>query len=80
MWRFNRLRQATGVMPPAVTAPAGCYERGGRHGIEIGLLIAIGCKLGGFVALFSHRIVIQQPWKVVIDGRMSNGGLVMANR
>lgn len=48
-------------------------------GIGIGLLIAIGCMLGGFVAMGGHLIVIWQPWEFVIIGGMAIGGLVMAN-
>jgi chemotaxis protein MotA len=48
-------------------------------GILVGLLIAIGCMLGGFVAMGGHLIVIWQPWEFVIIGGMAVGGLVMAN-
>ncbi len=51
----------------------------GAMGIGIGLLIAIGCMLGGFVAMGGHLIVIWQPWEFVIIGGMAIGGLVMAN-
>jgi chemotaxis protein MotA len=48
-------------------------------GIFVGLIIAIGCMLGGFVAMGGHLIVIWQPWEFVIIGGMAAGTLVMAN-
>lgn len=48
-------------------------------GIGIGLVIAIGCMLGGFVAMGGHLIVIWQPWEFVIIGGMAIGGMIMAN-
>ncbi|MET7247737.1 flagellar motor stator protein MotA [Methylobacterium sp. EM32] len=48
-------------------------------GILVGLLIAIGCMLGGFVAMGGHLIVIWQPWEFVIIGGMAAGTFVIAN-
>ena len=48
-------------------------------GIFVGLIIAIGCMLGGFVAMGGHLIVIWQPWEFFIIGGMAAGTLVMAN-
>lgn len=48
-------------------------------GILVGLVIAIGCMLGGFVAMGGHLIVIWQPWEFVIIGGMAAGTFVIAN-
>lgn len=48
-------------------------------GILIGLVIAVGCMLGGFVAMGGHLIVIWQPWEFVIIGGMAAGTFVIAN-
>ncbi|GJD52809.1 Motility protein A [Methylobacterium crusticola] len=48
-------------------------------GIFIGLIIAVGCMLGGFVAMGGHLIVIWQPWEFVIIGGIAAGTFVIAN-
>ena len=48
-------------------------------GIVIGLVIGIGCMLGGFVAMGGHLEVLWQPWEFVIIGGMGAGAFVMAN-
>ncbi len=48
-------------------------------GILVGLLIAIGCMLGGFVAMGGHLIVIWQPW-VSSSSAAWAGTFVIANR
>jgi chemotaxis protein MotA len=48
-------------------------------GVLIGLVIAIGCMLGGFVAMGGHLVVLWQPWEFVIIGGMGAGTFVMAN-
>ena len=48
-------------------------------GIVIGLVIGIGCMLGGFVAMGGHLAVLWQPWEFVIIGGMGAGAFVMAN-
>ncbi|RVU15609.1 flagellar motor stator protein MotA [Methylobacterium oryzihabitans] len=48
-------------------------------GFVIGLVIAIGSMLGGFVAMGGHLIVIWQPWEFVIIGGMAAGTFVIAN-
>ncbi|MEH3145649.1 MAG: flagellar motor stator protein MotA [Methylobacterium frigidaeris] len=48
-------------------------------GFVIGLVIAVGSMLGGFVAMGGHLIVIWQPWEFVIIGGMAAGTFVIAN-
>ena len=47
--------------------------------VLIGLVIAVGSMLGGFVAMGGHLIVIWQPWEFVIIGGMAAGTFVVAN-
>ena len=47
--------------------------------VLIGLVIAIGSMLGGFVAMGGHLIVIWQPWEYVIICGMAAGTFVIAN-
>jgi chemotaxis protein MotA len=48
-------------------------------GVLIGLVIALGSMLGGFVAMGGHLEVIWQPWEFVIIGGMAAGTFVIAN-
>ncbi|WP_407522268.1 flagellar motor stator protein MotA [Methylobacterium oryzisoli] len=48
-------------------------------GVLIGLVIAVGSMLGGFVAMGGHLEVIWQPWEFVIIGGMAVGTFVIAN-
>ncbi|MYZ46989.1 flagellar motor stator protein MotA [Propylenella binzhouense] len=48
-------------------------------GFFIGLIIAIGCMLGGFAALGGHLAVIWQPWEFVIIGGSALGTFIIAN-
>ena len=48
-------------------------------GVLIGLVVAIACMLGGFVAMGGHLVVLWQPWEFVIIGGMGAGGFIMAN-
>ncbi len=45
----------------------------------IGLIIALGCMLGGFAAMGGHLVVIWQPWEFVIIGGAALGTFVIAN-
>lgn len=45
----------------------------------IGLVVAVGCMLGGFAALGGHVAVIWQPWEFVIIFGASLGTFIMAN-
>lgn len=47
--------------------------------IIIGLVIALGCMLGGFMALGGHVGVIWQPWEYVIICGSALGTFVVAN-
>jgi len=48
-------------------------------GVLIGLIIALGCMLGGFVAMGGHVDVLLQPWEFVIILGVSFGTFVVAN-
>jgi chemotaxis protein MotA len=47
--------------------------------IAIGLIITLGCMLGGFAAMGGHISVIWQPWEFVIILGSSLGTFVVAN-
>ncbi|WP_438750195.1 flagellar motor stator protein MotA [Pararhizobium sp. O133] len=47
--------------------------------IIIGLVLTIGCILGGFIAMGGHMEVLNQPFELVIIGGAGLGGYVMAN-
>lgn len=48
-------------------------------GIIIGLVIALGCMLGGFVAMGGHVAVLVQPWEFVIILGSAFGTFFIAN-
>src|SRR5262249_37067384 len=52
---------------------------GNRVGFAIGLVIALGCILGGFAAMGGHVSVIFQPWEFVIILGTSLGTFIVAN-
>ncbi|WOJ88630.1 flagellar motor stator protein MotA [Methylocapsa polymorpha] len=45
----------------------------------IGMIVAVGCMLGGFAAMGGHISVIWQPWEFVIIGGASLGTFIVAN-
>jgi chemotaxis protein MotA len=45
----------------------------------IGLIVALGCMLGGFAAMGGHLNVIWQPWEFVIIGGSALGTFIVAN-
>lgn len=45
----------------------------------IGLIITMGCMLGGFAALGGHLIVLWQPWEFVIIAGSAVGIFIVAN-
>lgn len=47
--------------------------------IIIGLLVTLGCMLGGFVAMGGHVSVIWQPWEYVIICGAALGTFIVAN-
>ena len=47
--------------------------------IIIGLVITLGCMLGGFMAMGGHVDVIWQPWEYVIICGSALGTFVVAN-
>lgn len=47
--------------------------------IVIGLVVTLGCMLGGFVAMGGHVNVIWQPWEFVIIGGAALGTFIVAN-
>ncbi len=48
-------------------------------GILLGMIVTIGCMLGGFVAMGGKVGVIWQPWEYVIIGGASFGTFLVAN-
>ncbi len=52
---------------------------GGRLAFVIGIVVAIGCMLGGFAAMGGHISVIWQPWEFVIIFGSSLGTFIIAN-
>ena len=48
-------------------------------GILLGLIVTMGCMLGGFMAMGGHVGVIWQPWEYVIIGGASFGTFLVAN-
>lgn len=48
-------------------------------GFVIGMVVAIGCILGGFAAMGGHIAVIWQPWEFVIICGASLGTFIVAN-
>jgi chemotaxis protein MotA len=45
----------------------------------IGLIVTMGCMLGGFAALGGHLIVLRQPWEFVIIMGSALGTFIVAN-
>ena len=48
-------------------------------GILIGLVVTMGCVLGGFMAMGGHIEVLMQPWEVVIICGAALGSFLVAN-
>ena len=48
-------------------------------GILIGLVVTLGCVLGGFMAMGGHIEVLMQPWEVVIICGAALGTFLVAN-
>ena len=48
-------------------------------GILIGLVVTLGCVLGGFMAMGGHIEVLMQPWEVVIICGAALGSYLVAN-
>ncbi|MBB6467292.1 flagellar motor stator protein MotA [Aminobacter carboxidus] len=48
-------------------------------GILIGLVVTLGCVLGGFMAMGGHLDVLMQPWEVVIICGAALGTFLVAN-
>ncbi|MEO9340713.1 flagellar motor stator protein MotA [Mesorhizobium sp. SB112] len=48
-------------------------------GILIGLVVTLGCVLGGFMAMGGHIGVLWQPWEVVIICGAALGSFLVAN-
>jgi chemotaxis protein MotA len=48
-------------------------------GFVVGLIITMGCMLGGFAALGGHLVVLWQPWEFVIILGSALGTFVVAN-
>jgi hypothetical protein len=45
----------------------------------IGLVVAIGCMLGGFAAMGGHLDVLWQPFEMIIIGGSALGTFIVAN-
>ena len=48
-------------------------------GILIGLVVTLGCVLGGFMAMGGHIDVLMQPWEAVIICGAALGTFLVAN-
>ncbi|MEP9399853.1 flagellar motor stator protein MotA [Mesorhizobium sp. KR2-14] len=48
-------------------------------GILIGIVVTMGCVLGGFMAMGGHVNVLMQPWEFVIIGGAAFGTFLVAN-
>ena len=48
-------------------------------GIIIGLIVTLGCVLGGYMAMGGHVDVLNQPWEFVIIGGATIGTFLIAN-
>jgi chemotaxis protein MotA len=48
-------------------------------GIIVGLIVTLGCVLGGFMAMGGHVEVLMQPWEFVIIGGATVGTFLIAN-
>jgi chemotaxis protein MotA len=48
-------------------------------GILIGLVVTLGCVLGGFMAMGGHLHVLMQPWELVIIAGAAFGTFLVAN-
>ena len=47
--------------------------------IIIGLIVTIGCVLGGFMAMGGHVSLLVQPFELMIIGGAGVGGYIVAN-
>ena len=45
----------------------------------IGLVVALGCMLGGFTAAGGHIFVLWQPYEFIIIGGSALGTFIVAN-
>lgn len=48
-------------------------------GILVGLVVTLGCVLGGYMAMGGHLEVLNQPWEFVIIGGAAIGTFLIAN-
>ncbi|TIN78850.1 MAG: flagellar motor stator protein MotA, partial [Mesorhizobium sp.] len=48
-------------------------------GILIGLVVTLGCVLGGFMAMGGHLHVLIQPWEAVVICGAALGTFLVAN-
>ena len=48
-------------------------------GFVIGMVVALGCMLGGFAAMGGHVLVLWQPFEFIIIGGTSLGTFIVAN-
>ena len=48
-------------------------------GILIGLVVTLGCVLGGFMAMGGHLHVLLQPWEAVVICGAALGTFLVAN-
>ncbi len=47
--------------------------------IILGFIVAVGCMLGGFMAMGGHVEVLVQPWEFVIIGGIALGAFIISN-
>ncbi len=60
-------------------APCGAPREPDRLNFVVGIVITLGCMLGGFAALGGHLHVLMQPFEFVIIGGSSLGIFIVAN-
>lgn len=48
-------------------------------GILLGIIVTLGCVIGGYMAMGGHVAVLMQPWEYVIIGGAALGTFLMAN-
>ncbi len=62
-----------------IARPENNCHRGRDMSIIIGLVISLGCILGGYMAMGGHVDVLMQPFELMIIGGAGLGGFIMAN-
>jgi chemotaxis protein MotA len=74
-----RKKRNSGSRKARASHRCGYFEPEAPVTIIVGLVITLGCLLGGFVAMGGHVEVIWQPWEYVIICGSALGTFVVAN-